>query len=250
LLNNCDYRSENIHILTEKSDISPTKDNIISQIKWLVSDNLKGDTLFFYYSGHGTNIRDINKDETDKKDEQIVPLDADVSGEIIDDWLYANLACNVPSGVNLWCFFDSCFSGTVLDLTYNCNSKCKLKNGKVKNTTTYVSSDWVEKFSISQENTKATIGNVCEFSGCLDKETSEDAFVDNTYQGAFTNCLIKFLNNHLIKMSDGNIRFASGTVKLKDMLKEINCLLDINKYKQQSQLSVGILSDLDRTFDI
>ncbi len=256
LVNYCEYLSENIHVLTEKTNILPTKDNIVKNISWLLKDAHDNDTLFFYYSGHGSYTKDINTDESDKRDEEIVPLDVDKKGEITDDWLYTNLASKVPQKTNLWCFFDSCHSGTVLDLMYNCISKCSYKNKKdrkdkklQKESFIYNSSEWSDKFKISQEKSKNILGNVCEFSGCQDKQTSSDTIEENINQGAFTFCFLKFLNNHLIE-ENGKKKFSSGTIKLKEVLKEINAFLDVYGYKQNSQLSVGNESDFDKFFNL
>jgi len=246
----CDYKNENIHILTEKSDTLPTKSNIIQNINWLITNNLKGDTLIFYYSGHGSNRKDKNKDESDKKDEEIIPLDYDTSGEIDDDWLYKNFASKIPENINLWCFFDCCNSGTMLDLVYNYKSKCKYKKGKLKDNIKYDPNDWDTRFEFTKENSSNVNGNICAFSGCLDKQTSDDAFIENTYQGAFTYCFLKFLNNHIITTTDNKKRFSGTELKLRNVLKEINALLDISDYKQNSQLSVGKLSDIERFFEI
>lgn len=246
LVNNCDYQKDNIIILTEKSSILPDKKNIVKYIKWLVSNNSSGDILFFYYSGHGTNSKDKNKDESDKKDEEIVPLDEET---ISDDWLYKNLASNVSKDINLWCFFDACHSGTMMDLIYNYRSQCKYKGkDKLNEKILYKPDDWTTKFSFSQEKSNSVLGNICEFSGCLDNETSDDAFIKskNNYQGAFTYCFLKFLNNHL----NEDKKFLGKNIKLKDVLKEINALLKIHDYEQNSQLSVGNIADIERFFEI
>jgi hypothetical protein len=250
LVNNCEYSQNNVKILTDKSTVLPSKNNIIENIKWLVSNNLKGDTLFFYFSGHGSNSLDKNKDESDGKDEDIIPLDFTTSGTISDDWLYQQLASNVSENINLWCFFDSCHSGTVLDLMYNYKSYCTYK-GKVpldKNSK-YNPLEWTDRFLFSQEKSRTLTGNICQFSGCLDPEFSADAKLENTYQGAFTYCFLKFLNNNLIKVGDKTI-FSGSNIKLKDVLKEINALLDIYKFAQNSQLSVGKFGDIERFFEI
>lgn len=251
LINNCEYTSENIKILTDETSILPNKNNIIEHIKWLTSANLNGDTLFFYYSGHGTNSKDKNKDEKDKKDEELFPIDGDLKGVISDDWLYENLVLKVTKEVNLWCFFDACFSGSMLDLRYNYTSKCKYKGeGKLNKNINYNPDEWNDKFEFSEERTnKNILGNICGFSGCLDKKTSDDVNIENMNQGAFTYCFLKFLNNHLINVEDKK-KFSGSNIKLKDVLKEINALLDIYDFDQNSQLSVGNLEDVERFFQI
>jgi hypothetical protein len=245
LVNNCLYNLSNIKVLTDDSEIKPTCSNIKEQISWLVSNNVAGDTLIFYYSGHGSYIRDINRDESDGRDEVIVPIDYDVSDFISDDWLFTNMVSKVPKNVLLWCFTDCCHSGTIIDLKYNYKSNCSLKRGKRVLNNLFVSSDWSDTFSFSLERSKDVLGKVYMFSGCRDSETSADAYINQTSQGAFTFCLLEFLNKNI-----SNNRFLNGSVKLRNVLKEINCRLDINGFNDQnSQLSLCKQEDFERTLD-
>jgi len=250
LTNNCLFNSKNIKILTDDTKNKPTLSNIKKYIKWLVSDVLPGDILVFTYSGHGSNIKDKTNDETDGSDEVLVPLDIDNKGFLTDDWLFKNLVQKVPKGVTLWCFFDCCNSGTLLDLKYNYKSSCSLKKGKntVEN---YVSTDWTDSFKLSVEKSKEIIGNVYMFSGCQDNEYSEDAFVNNKGTGAFTYCLLECLKNNLIKNSESSSRFVNGKLKLCDILKEVNCRLDINGFTtQNTQLSLCNYEHFNKTLDL
>lgn len=250
LVNNCDYKAENIKILTEEHSISPTKKNMEDNINWLVKDIKAGDTLVFYYSGHGSNLTDRTGDETDGKDEVLVPLDYNTSGIISDDWLYLNMVTKVPTNVTLWAFTDCCHSGTMIDLKYNYKSICALKTGQIKRGMKYNSSDWTDRFTFSMEKTNDIIGNVYLFSGCQDQETSADATINRLPQGAFTFCLTEFIKENLQKMPDNSLKFKNGTVKLRNLLKEINCRLDINGFGQNSQLSICKINDFERTLDL
>ena len=53
----------------------PTKQNIISGLRWLVNGAARGDALFFHFSGHGAQQRDTTGDEADGYDETILPCD-------------------------------------------------------------------------------------------------------------------------------------------------------------------------------
>jgi metacaspase-1 len=64
--------------------------------------------FFLSYSGHGGQIHDSNRDETDGKDETWCLYD----GQLIDDELYFELSCFAP-GVRVLVLSDSCHSGTV-----------------------------------------------------------------------------------------------------------------------------------------
>lgn len=55
------------YIAEEESDRSriPTKRNIQMALKWLVQGCQSGDSLIFYYAGHGSQVPDENGDEID-----------------------------------------------------------------------------------------------------------------------------------------------------------------------------------------
>ena len=118
------YKFDCITVLTDDS-LSPSRHNIEVAIKNLVENTKEGDTLVFHYSGHGSSVRDTTGDETDGRDEVLVPLDYKSSGVIKDDWLFENLCKKIPRGATLWCFTDCCHSGTIMDLKYNVKSLCK-----------------------------------------------------------------------------------------------------------------------------
>jgi hypothetical protein len=58
------------------------------------------------------------------------------------------------------------------------------------------------------------------------------------------------LNNHLVTTADNKKKFSGKDIKLRNVLKEINALIDINKFNQNSQLSVGKLEDAEKFFEI
>ncbi|KAI8848687.1 caspase domain-containing protein [Chytridium lagenaria] len=100
------------------SDKLPTKANIVNALQWLVSDAAPGDRFFLHYSGHGGSTKDIDGDEEDGKDETIYPLDHSQSGEIHDDEIHRLICTPLPEGAHLTAIFDSCHSGSVLDLPF------------------------------------------------------------------------------------------------------------------------------------
>jgi hypothetical protein len=245
LCNYYEYDEKDIKILTDR-DLSPTKQNIIDSIKWLALGNIAGDSLFLHYSGHGSYVLDRSRDESDRRDEVIVPLDFNRSGFITDDWLNANLVSLIPKDVSLWLISDSCHSGTVFDLKHNYKSLCKLRKGTITKDMTYNSSLWTDVFSYSIEPIKDVQGNICLLSGAFDSQTAADTVEANQNQGAFTYCFIECLKNNLIDI-DGKQK-VNPNLKLKDILKEINCRLKIKGYSQNAQLSVSKQTDLNRIY--
>ena len=94
---------------------------------------------------------------------------------IIDDELKTIIQQNLKPNVTLFAMFDSCFSGSVLDLRYQ-----------------YMDSLNYDNYS---ENIKQidTQGNVFMISGCSDYQTSADSVFNNRANGAMTWSLLEAL---------------------------------------------------------
>ncbi|SJL15141.1 uncharacterized protein ARMOST_18626 [Armillaria ostoyae] len=122
LLPENDYKARDITVLTDDTVNKPTRKNILDALSRLFEGAKSNDSLFLHYSGHGDQIPDTNGDEVDGKDEGIESYDSSV---IIDDDIHEMLR-SLPSGCQLTALFDSCHSGTILDLpyTYNCIGQC------------------------------------------------------------------------------------------------------------------------------
>eukprot|EP01012_Entosiphon_sulcatum_P019207 TRINITY_DN2404_c0_g1_i1.p1 TRINITY_DN2404_c0_g1~~TRINITY_DN2404_c0_g1_i1.p1 ORF type:complete len:497 (+),score=104.82 TRINITY_DN2404_c0_g1_i1:94-1584(+) len=132
---------------------SPTRDNILRGIQWLVAGAQPGDSLFFHYSGHGGQQRDQSGHEEDGYDETILPLDYQ-KGHITDDEIWRLMVAPLPSGTRLTAVMDCCHSGTGMDLAYNWNRH---------------SNRWIE-----ETNPAHAAADVRLFSGCDDAQTSAD----------------------------------------------------------------------------
>lgn len=124
------YKREDTIILTDdQSDpiMLPTRANIIRAMQWLVKDARPNDSLFLHYSGHGGQTEDLDGDEDDGFDEVIYPVDHKQAGHIVDDDIHAIVVKPLPQGVRLTAIFDSCHSGSVMDLPYSYSTKGVLK---------------------------------------------------------------------------------------------------------------------------
>uniref|UniRef100_A0A2C9VK54 Peptidase C14 caspase domain-containing protein n=2 Tax=Manihot esculenta TaxID=3983 RepID=A0A2C9VK54_MANES len=112
------FKPENILVLTEDETepyLTPTKKNIETSLKWLVKDCQVGDSLVFYFSGHGLRQPDFNSDELDGFDETICPVDFIKEGMIIDNYINSTIVWPLPKGVTLHAIVDASNSST-LDL--------------------------------------------------------------------------------------------------------------------------------------
>lgn len=106
----CGFPPANIRILTNQN---AKRANIIAYLNWLLANCKLGDSLVFYYSGHGTRVANIGADlEIDGLDEAIVPHDYTTAGVLRDDDFKAIFGSKLVKGVNLEVFFDCCHSGT------------------------------------------------------------------------------------------------------------------------------------------
>jgi hypothetical protein len=201
----------NINILTDNTNIKPTKINILNAFKSLLTNSQSGDLLFFAYSGHGSYVIDKNGDETTGYDQMIVPLDLNC---ILDDDLKSIIQTNLKTGVTLFAMFDSCFSGSVLDLRYQ-----------------YMDSLNYDNYT---ENNKEleTNGDVFMISGCSDYQTSADAFINNKANGAMTWSLLESLKENPI-------------CTWRELIKKMRDLLKTNQYDQIPQFSSGKFENID-----
>jgi len=90
-----------------------TKAGILQRLHAIIDASQAGDVVVFYFSGHGSQIRDRDGDElSDALDEVICPYDIDWDARtyIVDDELDDAFARLAP-GVLLEAFFDCCFWG-------------------------------------------------------------------------------------------------------------------------------------------
>ena len=198
----------NITLLTDDGNKKPTKTNILIEITNLLKYAKPGDTLFLLYSGHGSYCLDRNNDELNRNDQMIVSCD--LKG-LIDDDLKGIIDNYLKPGVSLFCLFDSCYSGSVLDLRYqNLDS---LNNNNL---------------TINNKETE-TKGNVIMISGCTDFQTSEDDYINGAFNGALT---WAFTNSY------------KPTISWQTMMNNMRILLKNNGYPQLPQLSSGKLIDI------
>lgn len=102
-------KDKNIKVL---QDSQATLKNARKAMKTWFSDVSANDKVFFYFSGHGSQMDDFNGDEEDNVDEFLVMHDfvPNKSGAFTDDDLGVLLK-KIPSK-NVYAFVDACHSGT------------------------------------------------------------------------------------------------------------------------------------------
>ncbi|KAJ1976182.1 Ca(2+)-dependent cysteine protease, partial [Dimargaris xerosporica] len=258
------FREADMVILTDDAhdpQSQPTRANIIRGMNWLVSGAQPNDSFFFHFSGHGSQVKDSSGDEIDGYDETILPVDYKYAGQIVDDEMNAIMVRRLPQGARLTAIFDSCHSGTALDLPFVYDHRGRLVQNQVSELATkslmsaggaYLSGDILtagksvfsglktmvsgSKIQKRQKDLKGTMGDVIMFSGCKDSQTSADTFnyvVGNT--GAMSHAFVTVLR------SNPRQSYTQLLHSTREYLRQ-------NKYKQVPQLSTGRHMDMNQVF--
>lgn len=160
------------------------RENIIKELNHLIQVSQKGDIVFIYYAGHGSQVYNSLSKEADKQDETIVPSDSYKGVDDIRDKELATLLNKlIEKGVKLTVIFDSCHSGSIgrggMDKT---PSKKRTITGSLKDVKD-------GKIYPRPEEKGALI-----LSAAQDEEPAEEQTDDNEVKhGAFTVALLKSL---------------------------------------------------------
>jgi hypothetical protein len=253
------YKREDMVLLTDDQQnpmSQPTKANILRAMHWLVKDAAPNDSLFFHYSGHGGQTKDLDGDEDDGYDEVVYPVDFRTAGHIVDDEMHRIMVGPLQRGVRLTAIFDSCHSGSALDLPYIYSTQGIIKEpnlakeagmGLLGIVASYARKDVPGMLSsasslfkkvttgdsVRQKNirTKTSPADVIMWSGSKDTQTSADASIQGEATGAmswaFINALKKNPNQSYVQLLNS----------IRDELE--------GKYSQKPQLSASHPLDVD-----
>lgn len=232
--------------ITTLTDSRATKKAMQAAIQKLIRSGKKGDTLLLHYSGHGSNVPDDNGDEADNRDEILCPTDLDWKDPFRDDWLRQALG-KLQSGVNLTVIMDCCHSGTItraiippdaprrerflpcpLDLMAT-ESGRKLR-GTVRGRLGKAPRGRKRKSDIVNADIQEIL-----ITGCRDTQTSADADIGGSYNGALTYYLVE------------SIKEAEGKLTYRELHQRTVAKLKQNDFAQVPQLE-GQRTSFDRQF--
>lgn len=276
------FKDSEFYVMTDKShgirnvhSGKPTRRNIREAMAWLVSGARAGDSLFFHFSGHGSQVRDTSGDEADGYDETILPMDYQTAGHIVDDEIYDIMVRRLPKGARLTSIMDCCHSGTGMDLPYihdasghgsgmymdvprpNSGGSAagaimamagNIFSGKPQAAV----SQGLQLAGLKKKKKKAArpvgpdpnAGEVLLFSGCRDNQVAADTsqLAGGVVTGAMTYCVIEAIEN-------GSVRnWRSYTYR--SLLQAMREKLRAAKLKQIPQFSTSHPFDLSSRFII
>lgn len=237
------FKADDIAVLT---DLAATKKAIQAAIEELVCQGQPEDVLLLHYSGHGANVPDDDGDEADNRDEILCPTDLDWKDPLRDDWLRATFD-KLRTGVSLTVIMDCCHSGT--------NTRALLPPDAPM-IPRYLPNPWD---IMAEESGRRLRGNVrgelrassratrkksdivaadipeLLITGCRDTQTSADAYIGNSYNGALTYHLVEALTE------------AKGEISYRDLHAKTLAKLNQGYYDQVPQLE-GRREQFDRQF--
>jgi len=223
--------NSNKRMLTDKS---ATTANILARLRWLVDDAQPGDVLLFHYSGHGSQMVDVDYDlavEPDGLDEIICPVDLNWRDKVIKDDDFADIFKALPAGVNLTVLLDCCHSGGGLRDFNGSPNKVRslpiptdiMNRGFDKNLAPKTRGLYADRSQIKTvEDQKGIL-----LSGCRSNQTSADAWIQpvRKYMGAFTHFCTETLKRHNWDMT------------YEDLIIETNKVLEAYGYDQRPELN-------------
>lgn len=220
------FKENNITTLFNQS---AGRDSIINALEQIISKAHKGDVVFIFYAGHGSQVKNTLSNEKDKKDETIVPADHWKKGvaDIRDKELAAYFNRLIDKGVLLTVIFDSCHSGSIG------RGKTGLLAGEVK--TRYMEDADTDTrdaaIPVRPEERGALI-----ISAAQDFEfAKEQKDENNISHGAFTLALLKALRQLPAEAAVADI-FNSLTAIMKYYGKTQEPVLAGNTERQRSPL--------------
>jgi len=228
-------------------DESVTRNNLMNRFDWLLDDVKEGDLLLFHFSGHGSQIQDRDGDELeDDLDEILCLYEMDFRNPdsyLLDDD-FNDIIDRLPKGVFLTVCIDSCHSGTATRDIAFLTSELQISPAEIKlqprfieppadiALRSYSKSSRIRRLGSKLKEDKKSKGfesgaeaKHILLAGCMDDQTSADAYISNDYNGAFTYNLCK------------TIRDTRGSITYQELIKRVQNSLVFNSFSQIPQLN-------------
>ncbi len=210
------FKEKDLKILTHQE---ATRENIIKIFNnWFIEGTKEGDTIFYYFSGHGTQVPDQNFDEDDGLDEALCPWDVKPEGArdvidarlIIDDELgvmFRNL-----KGRNVIAFVDACHSATVTTRSVEQTPSYRRKFLPVK---IEGAQRGMKSFSLNIPRQKDIPNGQIFFFSSKEEQASYEFYFPSGFHGVFTFYLAEEL-----KKERGAIKYAELYNRVKILMEE------------------------------
>ena len=187
LLTRWGFSDNHIVVVTDEA---ATRAGMLASLEQLVKDAGPNDTVYFHYSGHGSQVEDLNGDEKDDGlDETLVPQDGR-SGDVRDitddelDAIFSRLKAK-----HAFIVLDSCHSGTA-------TRSLDIRTRSIPRDTRI---DIYQKAEDAKPKTRAIVPVVTSryvvMTGAASHQEALDGPVDGRYHGFFTFALARSLSS-------------------------------------------------------
>jgi hypothetical protein len=173
------FLPRNITMLTDEN---ATHDKILAALTEIVAVSNPVDTMYFHYSGHGSQVQDLNGDEDDGLDETLVPQDGRTEGvrDIVDDEL--DVIFSKLRTRNAVVVLDSCHSGTATR-SFDIRARSVPQDLRVDLYRTGVTGTTTRGIAAPKGSRFVAIG------AAADNEEALDGPIEGSYHGFFTYAL-------------------------------------------------------------
>jgi uncharacterized caspase-like protein len=207
-------------------DSRASKAAIMDGLRWLISASRPKDELVFYFSGHGSQVVDLDGDEyRDHQDEILCPHDFMMQwGAPLSDDVLARAFKPLAKGAHLTVILDCCHSGTATrEITPRSSLTPKTRHIRPPLDIAIRSEGQVvNRFGLKQERGYIAVDKTMRhllLAGCGSDQTASDGAGSH---GAFTEELLAFLRS-------GGHTWVDGITQINKRLAEIG-------YQQTAQI--------------
>lgn len=193
----------------------PTRDNIINSLKNMVAQSGAGDTIVVTYSGHGTQIPAApGSGELDGETECLVPSDAlsnpyKMRDLLIKDYELKEIIQSLAPGASFVGIMDGCHTGSIFNFNENLDEQRDLPKSYA-----------------------------C-ISGCQDRQTSADAWLDGIHQGALSASILAWVKTNGFDNMISNLLNESVDAK-RSLQKDLISWLQGKNMEQRPNISFEI----------
>jgi Caspase domain. len=223
------FGEANIKTIT---DYTASQTRMEKEMTRLIASGKRGDVLLIHYSGHGSNVPDKSGDEADQRDEILCPTDLDWMDPLLDDWLRREFD-KLAEGVNLTVIMDCCHSGTNTRAIQPPDAPrierflpCPLDLLAVESGRSLKGAVRRTRRRTAKKQSDISNVNIPELliTGCRSTQTSADAYISGSYNGALTFNL------------SAAVKSKKGKISYRELHAATSALLKRGRYDQVPQL--------------
>jgi pimeloyl-ACP methyl ester carboxylesterase len=225
-------------------DAQATRVNVIDAFRTHLAQAKKGDTVLFYYAGHGSRERAPEvfwTIEPDRLDETLVLWDSRESGgwDLADKELAALIRPLAAAGAHVVVILDSCHSGSG---TRAVSSDLKVRRFPTDARDRPIGSFLPEVQAIATARASESgwdfgdDGRHILFAACCDDQEASEYHAEGLNRGAFSWCLFEAL------------RQSPGTPTYRDLAANVSARVLAAVPGQAPQIEATVDGDLDRSF--